>query len=249
MSLFTKVWKYLGAVFTGKFDELADPKVQIDQAIAEYEKQHGILRENAANVIASQHKIERQLDRAITNLDKTRQSARKALVMAQEAEDTADGTRASKMKESAQNFAQRLVVLEGEVDHLQNMLLNAAQASDTAKAAVSQNAQRLQTKMSERQELLSQLGQVEMAEQMNKSMEALTTSVGSDVPSLDDVRDKIEGRIAQAQGRAELSSASVDNQMLEIEQAIASDEADQKLAELRAELGMVEIMDVKREER
>lgn len=37
---FTKAWKYLMALFSSKVDEYADPKVQIQQAIEEAQRQH-----------------------------------------------------------------------------------------------------------------------------------------------------------------------------------------------------------------
>ena len=40
---FTKAWKYLMALFSSKVDEYADPKVQIQQAIEEAQRQHQAL--------------------------------------------------------------------------------------------------------------------------------------------------------------------------------------------------------------
>ena len=67
-----------------------------------------------------------------------------------------------------------------------------------------QNATALQKKLSERQKLLGQLDQAKMQEQMNKAMASLSETVGQDVPTLDEVRDKIEARYAKAKGMSEL---------------------------------------------
>ena len=45
-------WKYLTAKLSGRFDETADPKVQLEQAIGEAHEQHRRLKDQAANVIA-----------------------------------------------------------------------------------------------------------------------------------------------------------------------------------------------------
>jgi len=37
---FAKAWRYLGALFSSKVDEYADPKIQIQQAIEEAQRQH-----------------------------------------------------------------------------------------------------------------------------------------------------------------------------------------------------------------
>jgi phage shock protein A len=237
-NVFSRIWRYLGAALTGKFDELADPRIQLDQAIAEAQQQHKQLRERAADVIASQKQTQLQLDRSHANLDKTRASAKQALLMAEEAQAAGEEDRAAKMTTAAETFAQRLVILEDEVQTLENLLLQATRSSDQAKAAVAQNATLLQRKLAERQTLLNQLGQAEMAEQMNTSMESLTATVGQDVPTFDEVRDKIEGRLTRAQGRAELAGESVEGQMLEVEQAAMNNEAQARLSKLRSELGI-----------
>jgi phage shock protein A len=73
---------------------------------------------------------------------------------------------------------------------------------------------------------------------MNKAMTQLSATVGEDVPTFEQVRDKIERRLAKAQGMADLTTTNVDAKMLEVEQAQASAEAQARLSELRSELGL-----------
>ena len=47
-----------------KFNEKADPKIQLEQAILEAQDQHRRLKEQAANVIAQQKQTEMRLTRA-----------------------------------------------------------------------------------------------------------------------------------------------------------------------------------------
>ena len=118
------------------------------------------------------------------------------------------------------------------------MALQTTQASDQAKAAVAQNGQLLQRKLAERQKLLTQLEQAKMQEQMNKAMATLSETVGEDVPTIDEVRDKIEPRYAKAKGMAELQGESVEGRMLEVEQAAQNTEAQARLSQIRAQLGL-----------
>ena len=101
-----------------------------------------------------------------------------------------------------------------------------------------QNATALQKKLAERNKLLSQLDQAKMQEQVNKAMASLSETVGEDVPTLDEVRDKIESRYAKAKGMSELTESSVESRMLEVEQAAANTEAQARLAQIRAQLGL-----------
>ena len=52
--LLKKWWKYFGAKLNRNFDKNADPSVQLEQALTEAQQQHRRLKEQAANVIASQ---------------------------------------------------------------------------------------------------------------------------------------------------------------------------------------------------
>jgi hypothetical protein len=103
---------------------------------------------------------------------------------------------------------------------------------------VQQNATALQRKLAERNKLLSQLDQAKMQEQVNTAMASLSETVGADVPTFDEVREKIEARYAKAKGMSELTESSVESRMLEVEQAAANSEAQTRLAQIRAQLGL-----------
>jgi phage shock protein A len=236
--LLRRTWKYLTAALTGKFEETADPKIQLEQAIIESQDQHRRLKEQAANVIANQKQTELRMTRALEELEKANSNTQQAVLMADEAMKRGDTAKAAEFTTTAEAFANRLIVLENEVEDLKQLHLQSTQASDQAKAAVAQNSAQLQKKLSERQKLLSQLDQAKMQEQMNKAMSSLSEAVGQDVPSLEEVRTKIEARYAKAKGMAELEGSSVESRMLEVEQASMNTEAQARLAEIRSKLGI-----------
>jgi phage shock protein A len=233
-----RFWKYLGAKVSSAFNEKADPKIQLEQAIIEAQDQHRRLTEQAANVIANQKQTEMRLDRAMDELEKVTANARQAVLMADEAQKAGNTAKVGEYTSAAESFAQRLIALESEVEGLKELALQASQASDQAKAAVQTNATQLQKKLAERNQLLSQLDQAKMQEQVNKAMGALSATVGDDVPTFDEVREKIEARYAKAKGMSELQGASVESRMLEVEQAAANSEAQGRLAQIRAQLGL-----------
>src|SRR3954468_22538175 len=238
IKLFRRAWRYMTASLTGKFNEAADPKVQLEQAIADAQEQHRRLMEQAANVIANQKQTEMRLNRAMGELEKVNGSARQAPRKADDATKKGDAAKVAQYNQAAEAFANRLIAVEKEVESLKTLSLQSAQAADQAKAAVQQNSAALQKKLSERQKLLSQLDQAKMQEQMNVAMQSLSQTVGQDTPTLDEVRDKIEARYAKALGAADLQSATVESSMLEIEQAQVNVEAQSRLSELRSELGL-----------
>ena len=233
-----KWWRYVGAKMGMKFEERADPKVQLEQALIEAQEQHRRLKEQAANVIANQKQNEMQLSRRMEELEKVNGSARQAVLMADDASKRGDAAKALDYTKAAESFATRLIAVESEVDSLKKMSLQATSAADNAKAAVTQSSSALQKKLSERQKLLSQLDQAKMQEQLNRTMAQLNETVGQDVPTLEEVQRKIEARYAKAMGSAELQGESVEARMLEIEQASLNTDAQARLTQIRAQLGL-----------
>ena len=233
-------WAYLGAKMNSAFNEKADPKVQLEQAITEAQDQHRRLKEQAANVIANQKQNEMRLDASLAELEKLNRNAQQAVLMADEATRKGDTAKATEFTSAAEAFANQLIAKEKDVENLKTMSLQATQAAEQAKNAVQQNSRVLQQKLAEKQKLLGQLDQAKMQEQMNKAMASLSEQVGEDVPTLDEVREKIESRYAMAKGMAELQDMSVESKMLEVEQASINVEAQARLSEIRSKLGIVD---------
>src|SRR6478609_5982512 len=109
---FVKGWKYLMALFGAKIDEYADPKVQIQQAIEDAQRQHQALVQQAAAVIGNQRQLEMKLSRQLTEVEKLQSNARQALVLADRARETGDNTKATDYENTAQTFATQLVSAE-----------------------------------------------------------------------------------------------------------------------------------------
>ena len=96
---FTKAWKYLMALFSSKVDEYADPKVQIQQAIEEAQRQHQGLTQQAAQVIGNQRQLEMRLNRQLADIEKLQVNVRQALTLADQAAAGGDATRATEYEQ------------------------------------------------------------------------------------------------------------------------------------------------------
>ncbi|MFI0467586.1 PspA/IM30 family protein [Saccharopolyspora sp. 5N102] len=235
---FVKAWKYFMAAFSSKVDEHADPKVQIQQAIEEAQKQHQSLSQQAASVIGNQRQLEMKLNRQLGEVEKLQASAKQALVMADQARANGDEATAQRYEETATQLASQLVTAEQGVEDLKTLHDQSLGAAEQAKQAVERNAQILQQKIAERTKLLSQLEQAKMQEQVSSSMRQMTEiSAPGNTPSLEEVRDKIERRYTTALGEAELAQNSVQGRMLEVQQASIDAAGASRLAQLRASMG------------
>lgn len=234
---FVKAWKYLMALFSSKVDEYADPKVQIQQAIEDAQRQHAALSQQAAAVIGNQRQLEMKLNRQMGEVERLQTSAKQALTLADQARAQGDAEKATKYEQTAQLFATQLVTGEQQMEDLKGMHDQALQAAEQAKRAVEQNAVLLQQKLAERTKLLSQLDQAKMQEQISSSLKSMSElNAPGTTPSLDEVREKIERRYANALGATELSKNSVEGRMLEVEMSTIDMAGAARLDQLRAQM-------------
>ena len=171
---FVKAWRYFLAAFSSKIDENADPKVQIQQAIEDAQRQHQTLSQQAASVIGNQRQLEMKLNRQLADIEKLQASARQALVMSDDARSKGDEESARRYEQSAEQFASQLVTAEQNVEDLKTLHDQSIGAAQQAKQAVERNAKMLQQKIAERTKLLSQLEQAKMQEQVSASLRSMS---------------------------------------------------------------------------
>ncbi|WP_019809550.1 PspA/IM30 family protein [Saccharomonospora halophila] len=234
---FVKFWKYLMAAFSSKVDEHADPKVQIQQAIEEAQRNHQSLSQQAASVIGNQRQLEMKLNRQLGEVEKLQSSTRQALTLAEEARAKGDEAKAQEYETAAEGFAAQLITAEQSIEDLKTLHDQALQAAEQAKQAVERNASMLQQKLAERTKLLSQLEQAKMQEQVSASLNQMTEmSSSGNTPSLDEVRDKIEQRYTTAVGSAELAQNSVQGRMMEVQHSTTQLAGHNRLEQIRASM-------------
>jgi phage shock protein A len=241
VGFFRRLYKYMGAAANKQLDERADPKVQIEQAIQEAQRQHQALSQQAATVIGNMRQIEMRLARQLEEQGRLTSSARQALVLADQANAAGDAAKRQQYEETAQAFASQLISVEAQVEDLKKLHDQARGAAEQAKQAVEQNSQRLQRNLAERTQLLSQLEAAKMQEQMANAISSVgQLAAPGDTPSLETVRDRIEQRYATAMGRQELAAGSMEGRMLEVQKASIDGAAAARLDQLRASLPAAE---------
>ena len=234
---FVKGWKYFMALLSGKLDERADPKIQIQQAIEEAQRSHQQLTQQAAAVIGNQRQLEMKLARQMSEVEKLQGSARQALVLADKARAEGDEAKAQQYESTATTFATQLVAGEQSMEDLKSLHDQALGAAQQAKQAVEANAMQVQQKLAERSQLLTQLEQAKMQEQVSASLSSMSElSAPGTTPNLNEVRDKIEARYARALGSAELAQNSVEGRMLEVQKSTLEMAGSSRLDQIRASM-------------
>ena len=181
---FVKAWKYLMALFDNKIEENADPKVQIEQAIEEAQRQHQELSQQAAAVIGNQRQLEMQLNRRLAEVEKLQGNARQALELADQARAKGDENKAVEYENAAEAFAAQLVTAEESVEDTKKLHDQALQQAEKAKNAVQRNNAALREKVNERSKLLSQLEQAKMQEKVSESLNSMNELTPMAIPHL-----------------------------------------------------------------
>ncbi|MDQ2914599.1 MAG: PspA/IM30 family protein [Chloroflexota bacterium] len=231
--------RYLGAFLNGKLDQVMDPRVLIEQAIAEGRRQHALLSEQAAAVIGNQRELEIKMSRSDTEVARLRKCAEQALLLADQARKADDTESAERHERTARVFAVQLASVESARTSLGQLHAKAAVASGAARRAVEQNAFALQRQLTERARLLTDLEAAKLAERMAEAIKQVSTvGPASDVPTLADVRERIDARMAMATGRGEIAAGSVDAHLLDTERSVIDREGDERLEEIRKGLGL-----------
>ena len=238
MGFLKRVWGYIKTLFRMKAEAAMNPEVEIEQAINEAKKRDQELRNQAAKVVAHRTQLESKIERSADDVGEARELAKQALLKAQESTNAGDVDGANKWTQSAQSLAMRLQAAENNLGSLKSQYESAVASADEAKSAVSQNAMRLQELAAKRMELLGSLQQAKMQESVNKAVESISSTMDDELPTLARVEEKIEARKAQAMARAELREATPEGAEAELREAVSISQADAKLAELKAELGI-----------
>ena len=234
-----RAWRYLTAVVDGRLEELMDPRVQVDQAIDEAKHRHSLLNEQVATVRASERELDIRIARKVEEAAGLRSSAEQAVVLGERHRAAGDSARAEAYHRTAHAFATQLAAAESSLADLRALLEKARAASSVATRALDQNWHAVQRQVNERARLLTEIEAARLQERMADAMRQLAPAVyGSDVPTLADVRERVDRRFAKATARGELAAESVDARMLDVHRAAIEIEGDRQLEEIRATLGL-----------
>jgi phage shock protein A len=231
-------WNYIKTWFGVKSKEAMDPQIEIEAAINEARQNDQSLRNEAAKVIAHRTRVADEVEEMAKEVGEAKELARQALLKSDAAMKAGNAVDGEKWNAAAQSIAMRLQASQKNLDSMQQQLSIADQQAERAKSAVHDNAMRLEEIAAKRMEMLGQLEQAKMQESVNKAMASINASVGGEAPSLKEIEDKIQDRMAEAMAKTELTAETPEGAMAELEREVDLASANSALDDLRAELGL-----------
>lgn len=234
-----KKWsEYIKSWFKKTSEEMMDPEIELQMAVDAANKKNQELRNQAANIVAHRTKLGSKIEDAADDVGEAREMAKQAILKAEEAKAAGDQAAVAKWTGVAQSQATKLLAAENNLASFKSQYETAIAQADDAKRAVQANAARLEELSSKKMELLGALEQAKMQESVNAAVQSMSATLDDDMPSLASVEDKIETRKAQAMAKAEIFEATPEGAEAELREAMNEAQADETLANLKAELGL-----------
>jgi phage shock protein A len=114
---------------------------------------------------------------------------------------------------------------------------HASLASKQALKARDNYVLNMKKRTAEAMQLISAAKQAKLQEQLAQTME--TFNIGDDASTFNEMREKIDRRVAAAEAKLQLGSSSVDSQMADIEREAMDIQLHDKLLEYKQQMGML----------
>jgi len=223
MGLWSRLKRSMRAVFGGVIEKTEDPELILQQTIRDMHDRVPELNNAVTSVMATEKlhaRTKERLEQQVVDLD----SKIKASV-----------------KMGRDDIATAYIgqLQQAQVD-LQNTTQLLAQASEASKQALKARDNyllQMRRRTDEALRLINQSKQAKLQEQLAQTME--TFQLGDDASTFNEMRDKIDRRVATAEAKMQLSSAGVDTQMQEIEREAMDMQLQDKLLEYKREMGLL----------
>ena len=222
------LWKRISRIFragTGAaLDRIEDPEMVLQQTIRDMRERVPELNNSVAQVMATERLLARSKDK-----------------IAEEVVDLDSKVRASiKMKRDdiATSYIGTLQQKQLELQKTTVQLDQAALASKQALKARDNYVLNMNKRSAEAMQLISASKQAKLQEQLAQTME--TFNLGDDASTFNEMREKIDKRVAAAEAKLQLGTSSVDAQMHDIEREAMDMQAMDKLLEYKQNKGLLE---------
>jgi phage shock protein A len=223
MGLFSRISRSVRALFGGIIESTENPELILQQTIRDMRDRVPELNNSVAQVMATEKllaKSKERLEGQVVDLDsKIRASVKLS------------------RDDIATAYIGQLQQAQMDLQKTSQQLEHATLASKQALKARDNYVLQMQRRTAEAMQLINQSKQARLQEQLAQTMESF--QIGDDASTFDEMRDKIDRRAAAAEAKLQLGSASVDNQMQDIEREAMDMQLQDKLLSYKQEMGLL----------
>jgi len=223
MGLFSRISRSVRALFGGLIESTENPELILQQTIRDMRDRVPELNNSVAQVMATEKLLAKSKERLETQVVDLDSKIRASVKLSRDDIATA--------------YIGQLQQAQMDLQKTSQQLEHATLASKQALKARDNYVLQMQRRTAEAMQLINQSKQAKLQEQLAQTMESF--QIGDDASTFDEMRDKIDRRAAAAEAKLQLGSASVDNQMQDIEREAMDMQLQDKLLAYKQEMGLL----------
>lgn len=223
MGLWARIARVFRASTGAALDKIENPELVLQQTIRDMRDRVPELNNSVAQVMATERlliKNSENLEKQVVDLD----SKIKASVKM--GRDDIATAYIGQLQQAQMDFERTGAQLE-----------HASLASKQALKARDNYVLNMKKRTAEAMQLISSAKQAKLQEQLAQTME--TFNIGDDASTFNEMREKIDRRVAAAEAKLQLGSSNVDTQMQDIEREAMDIQLQDKLLEYKQQMGLL----------
>lgn len=223
MGLWARISRVFRASTGAALDKIENPELVLQQTIRDMRDRVPELNNSVAQVMATERllaKNKENLAKQVVDLDS---KIKASVKMGRDDIATA--------------YIGQLQQAQVDLERTDAQLELAGAASKNALKARDNYVLNMKKRSAEAMQLISAAKQAKLQEQLAQTMEGF--NIGDDSSTFNEMREKIERRVAAAEAKLQLGSATVDNQMADIEREAMDIQLQDKLLEYKSQMGML----------
>src|SRR3954469_21342608 len=223
MGLWSRFKRSMRAMFGGIVEKTEDPELILQQTIRDMRDRIPDLNNSVAQVMATEKLLAKNKDRLESQVVDLDSKIKASVKMGRDDIATA--------------YIGQLQQAQVDLERTGAQLEHASLASKQALKARDNYVLNMKKRTAEAMQLISAAKQAKLQEQLAQTME--TFNIGDDASTFNEMREKIDRRVAAAEAKLQLGTSSVDNQMQDIEREAMDMQLQDKLLEYKQNMGML----------
>lgn len=223
MGLWQRIKRMFRAGTGAALDKIENPEMVLQQTVRDMRDRVPELNNSVAQVMATERLLEKNKERLASQVVELDSKIRAAVKMGRDDIATA--------------YIGQLQQAQVDLEKTDAQLEYAENASKQALKARDNYVLNMKKRTAEAMQLISASKQAKLQEQLAQTMESF--DIGDDASTFNEMREKIDRRVAAAEAKLQLGAASVDNQMQDIEREAMDIQLQDKLLSYKKDLGLL----------
>ena len=223
MGLWARITRIFRASTGAALDKMENPELVLQQTIRDMRDRVPELNNSVAQVMATERLLTKQKENLSAQVVDLDSKIKASVKMGRDDIATA--------------YIGQLQQAQIDLERTSVQAEHASVASKQALKARDNYVLNMKKRTAEAMQLISAAKQAKLQEQLAQTME--TFNIGDDASTFNEMREKIDRRVAAAEAKLQLGSSSVDSQMQDIEREAMDIQLQDKLLEYKSQMGLL----------